>query len=251
MADGRHWLRQSWLDLRGAGPVVLPVHEAVAAHFVGSGIPEDNIRVLRNPATPWRTERVLAERNRDVFFVGRLEEDKGSTCSPQQPTGRSRPALDRRWRASPACSHVPGRELHGWQSRERIAELIGNARMLVLPCRCRETFGLVAVEALLSGVPVVISRFAAIAGEVRARGFGVSATPTTRALTALLVDLARETRGSKPSAAVPLPAPHLAPTPAEWCDGLLQIYADLLGDRASRASSGGRRMHALSQRGDR
>lgn len=228
----RHRLRQSWLDLGASGPVVLPVHEAVARHFIDAGIARENIRVLRNAAMPWRNVRVAAERNRDVFFVGRLEQDKGVDllATAARQAGVRAQFIGQGALASRLASEHPELQLHGWLSRKQISERIGEARMLVLPSRCRETFGLVVLEALLSGVPVVISRFAAIADEVRGLGFGCVCDPYDQpGLAALLSELAADDRRIEAmSRRAFAGARALAPTPAEWCDGLLQIYGDLV-----------------------
>jgi glycosyltransferase involved in cell wall biosynthesis len=51
----------------------------------------------------------------------------------------------------------PRAELRPWGSREAVSTLIEQARALVLPTLCFETFGLVAFEAVARGVPVIVS----------------------------------------------------------------------------------------------
>ena len=50
----------------------------------------------------------------------------------------------------------------GWRSREEMADLVGDARLLAMPSRYPEPFGLVALEAMAAGLPV--AEFAAASG---------------------------------------------------------------------------------------
>jgi glycosyltransferase involved in cell wall biosynthesis len=242
----RHRLRQSLLNLESGEATVVAVHEGAVPYLARAGIAPRNIRVLRNPVMPWRQARVAAEDNRDLFFVGRLEEDKGIDLLAAAAAHAGLPIqLIGDGALAAALRRYPGLQLHGWQPRERIAELIGKARLVVLPSRCRETFGLAAFEALMSGVPVVVSRFAAIADEVAKSGFGRVCDPYDgAALAALLRELAGDGRQiEEMSRRAFAGARRLAPTPAEWCDGLLRLYAERLDDagqwQGRRRGSGG------------
>ena len=52
----------------------------------------------------------------------------------------------------------PELELLGRRSKSEIGELVKGARCVVVPTLWRETFGLVTLEALTSGIPVIVSR---------------------------------------------------------------------------------------------
>lgn len=228
----RHRLRQRLLDLGRSESLVLAVHETLAAHLARGGIAPKNIRVLRNPVLPWRAARVTAERNRDVFFVGRVEEDKGVHLLARAARRAGIPL--RVIGDGPLRDHIardyPEAELLGWQTPERVAELIGTARMLVVPTAWRETFGLAPLEALMSGIPVVLSRFALIADEVVRHRFGLACDPYDERALALqirsLADDDEQVRDISERAFVGARA--LAPTPAEWCDRLLTFYEERL-----------------------
>src|SRR5450631_3852852 len=71
----------------------------------------------------------------------------------------------------------PEVELTGWRSRGQVAQIAKGARMVVMPTGSRETFGLVAFEALTSGIPVIISRFAATSNEIVDLGIGFACDP--------------------------------------------------------------------------
>src|SRR5581483_7011662 len=126
----------------------------------------------------------------------------------------------------------PSAELLGWRSRGELGELIAGARMVVSPTVNREPFGLAALEALMSGVPVIVSRNSPFAGEIVDRGVGLACDPhdegsLAEAISALAYDDLLVRRMSLRAMSE---ARRLAPTPAQWCDGLLALYAECLGD---------------------
>src|SRR5690606_20923110 len=51
----------------------------------------------------------------------------------------------------------------GPRSREDVLRLMGRARVVVVPSRCYETFGLVVIEAFAKGTPVIVSAGGALA----------------------------------------------------------------------------------------
>lgn len=91
-----------------------------------------------------------------VLFVGRLVAGKGALEAADAwrrsgvalpfvaaGAGPLRPELERR-----------GAMVLGWVSRPRLAGLYARARVVVMPSRWQEPFGIVGLEALTSGVPV-------------------------------------------------------------------------------------------------
>ena len=54
----------------------------------------------------------------------------------------------------------------GWRSKNEIKEIIKQARCLVMPTLYPEPFGLVAVESVASGIPVLISSTAFLAENI-------------------------------------------------------------------------------------
>jgi glycosyltransferase involved in cell wall biosynthesis len=224
----RHQTRRSLFDITDTDALVLAVHEGMVPYLVRGGIASSRVRVLRNPVTRWRTVRVPAEQNRDVFFIGRLEADKGVDLlarAAQRAQVRLRiigngPLADSLRRDNPDV------ELLGWRSRDEIAALIGEARLVVVPTRWRETFGLVALEALMSGIPVIASRFSLISEEIVANGFGAACDPHDEpefaaVLQALVHDDNQIENMSRRSFAK---AGGLAPSPEKWCDDLIGLY---------------------------
>lgn len=261
----RQAIRQNVMDLAVSSATVVAVHEGMITYLTRGGVNPCSIEVFRNPVTPWRPVRVVAERNRHVFFVGRLEHDKGAdvaAATARKAGARLRIIGDGPLRDDLARAH-PEAEFLGWRSRADLADLIASARLLVAPTRWGETFGLVILEALMSGVPVLVSQFALIAGEVAELGCAEPCNPydvnhVARSMARLLEDDERVREMSERGFTL---ARRLAPTPDEWCDGLVDLYERKLctsriaprnGDLSRRRSAAGQSHsadsgHALSR----
>lgn len=224
----RQVARETIFPLRTTSATFIAVHEQMVPLLELGGIRRNRVRVLRNPITPWRTTRIRAELNQEVFFIGRLEADKGIDLLAGAARKANLPLRvigDGPLRATLERSY-PEVRFDGWRSGEEVAELVGKARFVVVPTRWRETFGLVAIEALMSGLPVVISRFALISDEVVERGMGLSCDPyDEEALAAALTCLASDDgKVQAMSLRAFTSARALAPTPDEWCDNLIALY---------------------------
>jgi glycosyltransferase involved in cell wall biosynthesis len=232
----RHALRHRRLDLTASAARVVAVHETMVPLLARGQIAASSIRVLRNPVTPWRTSRVPVENNSDVFFVGRLDGDKGAHLlarAMQRVGGRLRLIGD--GPLAPEIARLcPRAEFLGWRSRGEIAELIATARIVVSPTLNREPFGLAALEALMSGIPVIVARNSPFADEIADRGLGLACDPHDEdALAGALATLAYDDLlVRRMSLRAITEARQLAPTPAQWCDALLSLYAERLGDPA-------------------
>ncbi len=228
----RGFVRQAVIDLRQTPATILAVHEGMRPLLERGGIRGDAIRVLRNPVSPWCDKRVPAERNATFLFVGRLEEDKGVKLLAK--AARRAGVKVRLIGTGPLASELkrdfPEIEMTGWRSKAEIAEFCSDARALVMPSRWRETFGLAAIEAAMSGIPVVASRAALITEDLVRIGIGVGcpvddvealAQVLSRLRTddAAVADMSR--RGFEN-------ARTLAPTPQGWANELLSIYRSKL-----------------------
>jgi glycosyltransferase involved in cell wall biosynthesis len=236
----RQGLRRALCDLGGEDRVgaVVAVHDGMIDHLARGGIARGLLQGLRNPVLPWRTRRVEAERNRQFVFVGRLEADKGVELLARAARRAGVPLrlIGHGPLAERLAAEFPEVEQVGWKTSEEIAELIADARALVMPSRYREPFGLVALEALTSGLPVLVSDYAMIAEEVVEGGFGRSCDPHDEAgFAAALRQFAEDDVFiAAMSRKAHAEARRLAPTPAAWTDTLLAIYGNLLARSFAR-----------------
>lgn len=204
--DRRSRLEKSWrilrdlerrflMDLAGTGATVLAVHEGMAPLLERGGIPAQSIKVLRNPVQPWSVERVKAETNPGFLFVGRLEHDKGVLLLAEAAKQAGVPItfVGEGALGPEIAALYPSAELPGFKDRNGLKRIAAMTRCLVVPTRSRETFSLVAYEAVTSGIPVIISDFAATRDEILAEGVGISCNPyQAGALSRSLADLARD-----------------------------------------------------------
>lgn len=124
----------------------------------------NGIAVRPAPAFPECPEFARHEIN--LIFVGRHDRQKGLDILLGIFARAALPGVHLHVVGAPvlsaACGSGPGAELpnvtfHGWQNRERVSALMSRADALIVPSRW-EGFGLVAVEAMRLGKPVIASR---------------------------------------------------------------------------------------------
>jgi glycosyltransferase involved in cell wall biosynthesis len=210
----------------------LLIHGGMAPYFARSGLTADDMIVLPNPVTPFVGERIQAERNRDVLFVGRIEATKGIDLAAEAcrragvrlVAAGSGDLLESLARSYPEMLWV------GHQTRAQIALLARDARLAVMPSRHIEPFGLAAIEALWSGLPVLSSADALITRDIVMADAGVSIDPRdadvfAAAITSLFSDDVATRRLSE-NAFTRTGA--LALTPELWIDALLAAYGAYL-----------------------
>ncbi len=217
---------------RHHSPPILAIHETMRPFLMRAGIPGSAIETLPNPAAPWTRERIPVERNREVLFVGRLEETKGpdlaaAACRaagvPLRLIGDGvlRAALERDY---------PEVMIMGHQPPDAIAQHARQARLLVMPSRYPEPYGLVAAEALGSGLPVIAADTAFLTADIEAAGAGLGVEPRdTRAFASAIRLIAEDDRRARrmSEAAVGL-AGRIALSTDAWIDRLLLIYGHQL-----------------------
>jgi glycosyltransferase involved in cell wall biosynthesis len=176
---GRQAVRRLTLPLRADAPSVLMIHERMRPHLERGGAPGAALSTLPNPVTPFVNYRVEAEANREFLFIGRLEHGKGPdlACAAAAEAGvplrviGDGPMEDSLKREFPDVA-FSGRLTHG-----AITPFVRQARALVMPSRYPEPYGLVAAEALWSGVPVIAADTAFMAPDIVERGAGAACTP--------------------------------------------------------------------------
>jgi glycosyltransferase involved in cell wall biosynthesis len=229
-------------DGQAHGAKILMIHERMADLLMRSGYPRDRLATVRNPASGFTIERIPVERNRTIYFVGRVEAEKGIEDALTAARRAKVPLKvigdgPMRSRLSNAYPEV---QFHGWNSRQRIAELLADARALVMPSRYPEPFGLVAAEASQSGLPVVLSASAFLAQEVVDKGIGFSCnTQDVDALSALFVRIdgmpADEIRLMSERAFSNVAC--LSNSPDRWVEELLAIYEERISAAAALEAS--------------
>ncbi|MFC0205258.1 glycosyltransferase family 4 protein [Novosphingobium soli] len=179
----------------GASPPVLAIHAGMGDRLVRGGVSRDAIRVLPNPVEPFAPARIAAERNRQVLFVGRLEASKGADLAAAAAFRAGAPLTV--VGEGPLAAEVrrlhPQARLAGRCDPAEIRRLAADARLLVMPSRYPEPFGLVALEAAWSGLPVILAPTALLAPDLVAVGAGLAVDPRdTAAFAAAIRDLGRD-----------------------------------------------------------
>lgn len=219
---------------------ILTIHERMIPWLARAGLDAGSIRTIRNPVTPFTTERIEAERHRAIAFVGRVEAEKGIEEALDAAREAGVPMMvigDGPLRETLETSH-PEATFHGWCDRERIAALVAHARALVMPTRYPEPFGLVAAEASRSGLPVIASRTAFLSGEIESGGVGLA---PGSGHAALVEAFARMRDMPEDEVAAMSRRAHegevrLASTEDEWIDALVKEYRGALGRAVSAPS---------------
>ena len=228
----RQSIRNSLNDLSAPGSRVALVQHGMSSVFARAGVPAANMANIPNPCVPFSETRIAAEKNSEFHFVGRLVAEKGieSFLLAARSAGvRARIIGDGPLRESLA-GRFPEFVFEGWCDRPRLADLSQSARMLVMPSLYPEPFGLVVPEAIASGLPVLISDSALLAGEVVERRVGLAVDPVDRAAFAavlrkcasdgdMIAGMSR--RGFDEDNAMAL-------RPQQWVDELFRVYAALL-----------------------
>lgn len=216
-----------------SSPPVLAIHAAMRPMLARAGIPPDAIHPLPNPVTPFSTSRIAAERGNEVLFVGRIEATKGADLALAAARRAGVPIRligDGADRARLAADY-PEARFAGRLPPEAIGALAASARVLVMPSRYPEPYGLVAMEAALAGLPVILPPSALLAPDLVAAGAGLAIDPRdTAAFAAALAMLAGDdARVTAMSEAAFTGTGHLALSPDAWIDRLLAHYAARLG----------------------
>lgn len=228
-----------------AAPVILTAVSTAAAVQIRQALPHVPLIVVPNGIDPgqWRT-KAPAERDADrvhAVAVGRLARRKEpiqlleALRAAHSRLAERGVALTATFAGTGPCMQPMERYLHrrgmdGWVrlaghlNPGGVKELLASADLFVNPS-CRESFGIAALEARTSGVPVLARLHTGVADFVRHRREGVLCGHSTFALSDELVWLART-----PGALITL-ARHsreAVPTHCTWpvvTDAFTQAYS--------------------------
>lgn len=220
-------LRRS-LDVTRPWAGVVMIHPGMAEPLERGGIPARLLRAVRNPAVPFTEDRIPAERNRRLLFVGRVEAEKGVEDAVAAAARAGLPLTvvgDGPLRETLAARH-PEVTFTGWLGREAIVGHVREARALLMPSRYPEPFGLVAAEASQSGLPVVVPRDALLGREVEDGAIGWTCdTRDPAAFAAVLAGLRDMPEGDlrAMSARAHARLAPMATSPEAWQSALLAL----------------------------
>jgi glycosyltransferase involved in cell wall biosynthesis len=212
---------------------VLQLHPGMTEGLVRGGVARDALHTVRNPVEPWTATRIRAEENRGLCYVGRLETGKGVALLCEAARRARLPlrvvgATDKR---PDLPGTYPEVEFVGWVPRDGIAAAVRGCRALVMPSRFAEPFGLVAPEAIRSGLPVAVSDVALLARDIAGAGLGVAVDVSgpdalARGLRSLMDRPDSEIAAMSEAGFAGLG--DVAQTPAAWTDEIAGIYDSAL-----------------------
>ncbi|MGR9318179.1 glycosyltransferase family 4 protein [Rhizobium leguminosarum] len=246
--DKRSYAHKLWRVARGSnilrllkdqadfGRIIL-LHEKMAGFLVGAGYRPERLTTIRNPVAPLSIKRIEAEANEEFVFIGRLDEEKGieDAVAATRKAGVKLCVIG----DGPLMPLVAASGDHvravGWQSHAEIGPTIREARALLMPSRYPEPFGLVAIEAARSGLPVIMSRSAFLAEEMQRAGMALACDTADESAFADTLTRFSQMPGHEVRAmserAFRL-SPDLASTHEEWRDALLAEYQSLISTNA-------------------
>ncbi|WP_113404605.1 glycosyltransferase family 4 protein [Rhizobium sp. SYY.PMSO] len=230
--SARHLLREHYYPIRQVAANIVVVHQRMLEYFARGQIQPANIETIRNPVEPFLNRPSDPWKKRDFFFVGRLEPEKGfedaaiaarlagvKLCVIGDGAGRARLERD-----------FPEVVIHGWKSKEEMRGILGQARALVVSSRVPEPFGLAALEAVTSGIPVILPDTALLGDELAALGCGLTfQSGKVETLASGMRRLAGDDMLLRlMSMNCIRRSSDLAHTPASWLDALLDLYDGVL-----------------------
>ncbi len=230
--SGREMSRR--VQMRGVANAarLLMIHPGQEANFRLAGWPADKLMPVRNPVSPPLAQRVQAEGNKGVLFIGRISAEKGADLAAAAAAKAGMPItfVGDGAEMDKVRAINPQAVLLGRQDRAGVARALAQARVAVMPSRWSEPFGLVALEAVGSGVPVVVSDRALVAGEIARAGFGLSINTNdvdlfARALAKLAQD---DEQVAKMSHAGHERYGELCHSEPAWADLVLRHYSETL-----------------------
>lgn len=245
-------IKRAALDLGKTRALIATIHPDMADYLAKAGIARDRMRVVRNPVSPFVNERVAAENNREVFFIGRIEHEKGAdlAIAAAMDAGMAIRVIGDGSDRERLAARYPKALWEGWKSHEEIARLIGQARALIMPSRLPEPFGLVALEALQSGVPLVAFADSFIGREAAELGCAFLASERShRSLSGALRQLADDEAVERASRIAFEKTRALSTTRESWREGLLDVYREALATQGAPVSEKEARRQAM-QRGE-
>lgn len=175
----RSTLRNHWLNFAEKKAQVILLHPSMKPFYLKGDFREDQLVVMPNPVKPYSAEKIAAEKNETFTFIGRLVPEKGADIfleAARRAKVKAKvigdgPELEK------LQANFPEAQFVGWQDYDGISQHLKTTRVVVMPSRLRETFGLAAIASVASGIPALISEHSAVADDLaRLRmGFALNA----------------------------------------------------------------------------
>ncbi|MCJ2180019.1 glycosyltransferase family 4 protein [Novosphingobium album (ex Hu et al. 2023)] len=226
--SGREGLRRGFAGGVAHADRMLLIHPGQASRFATGQWPADKLFAVRNPVSPPCPGRVQAEDNRGIVFIGRISVEKGADLAARAAGLAGLPItfVGEGSEVARIRALNPSATFLGRLDRAGVAQVLSQARLAVMPSRWAEPFGLVALEAIGSGVPVIVSDRALVAREIEQAGFGVSAdTSDVAAFAATMMELhADDARVAAMSRAGSASYRTLCNSEESWADEIVGHY---------------------------
>lgn len=228
----RHLLREYFYPTRQIPANIVVVHQRMIDYFERGQMRTANIEIIRNPVEPFLKRPTDPWKKRDFFFVGRLEPEKGfeDAAIAARLAGVKLHVIGDG--AGRACleKDYPEVVIHGWKTKDEMRDIIAQARALVVSSRVPEPFGLAALEAVTSGIPVILPDAALLGDELAALGCGLTfQSGKVETLASGMRRLAGDDMLVRwMSVNCIRESAELAHTPASWRDSLLALYDRIL-----------------------
>lgn len=236
--SGREGLRRALLRGGTNANRLLMIHPGQKENFLRAHWPQEKLFLVRNPVSPLVDKRVHVEDNHGVVFIGRISAEKGADLAARAAAMAGLPItfVGDGSETERVRSLNPNAVFLGRLDRSSAANVLAKARVAVMPSRWSEPFGLVALEAIGSGVPVVVSERALVATEIQEAGFGMALDTAdvdtfAKALQTLHTDRGRILGMSRAGCERYL---ELCNTEAEWIGEILGHYGEVLRSAGHR-----------------
>ncbi len=160
---------ERWLGLwEGAVELFVVMTEFSRLLLAAAGLPGDRVRVKPHFVADRGPRSGQPSASDTVLFVGRLSSEKGvdqlveAWSQAETADLTLRIVGDGPLRAALEQRRVAGVDVAGWLGPDRVAEELRSARALVVPSIWYEPFGLVLIEGMAAGLPIVASAIGGI-----------------------------------------------------------------------------------------
>lgn len=161
----KHWKQRTWLDMVD---FYIVASEFTRQKYIEGGIPPEKIAVKPNFVYP---DRGIREKNGSyALYVGRLSDEKGIGILleawrsiqnfPLRVIGDG-PLIDR-LKKYVTEFNMKNIEFLGFANQAKYENNMKNARFLVVPSQCYESFPRIIAEAFSYGIPILTSRLGSL-----------------------------------------------------------------------------------------